>query len=87
MEVVKNQEFYLLSADDMARLLSSDDICVTSEVTVFEALLSWAHHDDPARRKELSRLLAYVRLPLLPAQVFINTHNLLSDHDDDACQY
>ncbi|XP_014207019.1 kelch-like protein 5 [Copidosoma floridanum] len=65
MEVVKNQEYLLLTADDVAMLLQSDDLNVTSEESVFDALRRWLEHDPKIRQKESSRLLAYVKLPLL----------------------
>jgi len=36
MEVVQNQEFLLLPADEVGKLLSSDDLKVLSEVNIFE---------------------------------------------------
>lgn len=35
MEVVRNQEFLQLSADEVSKLLSSDDLNVPSEEAVF----------------------------------------------------
>ena len=35
MEVIKNQEFLLLSADEVAKLLECDDLNVPSEETIF----------------------------------------------------
>ncbi|XP_015109611.1 kelch-like protein 5 [Diachasma alloeum] len=70
MEVMKNQEFLLLSADDVAKLIESDDLNIPSEEIVFRALISWLEHDLEIRRKDASRLLGLVRLPLL-SPVFI----------------
>ncbi|KAG8223349.1 hypothetical protein J437_LFUL001227 [Ladona fulva] len=65
MEVIDNQEFLLLPADEVAALLESDDLNVPSEEVIFHALLSWLHHDPEGRSSEASRLLSKVRLPLL----------------------
>ncbi|MGH0149917.1 UNVERIFIED_CONTAM: hypothetical protein FKN15_016013 [Acipenser sinensis] len=67
MEVIRNQEFLLLSADEILKLLSCDDVNVPDEESIFHALLMWVKH-DVQRCKDLSMLLAYIRLPLLPAQ-------------------
>ncbi|KAL7979489.1 hypothetical protein Chor_004647 [Crotalus horridus] len=40
-EVVKNQEFLLLPAAEIAKLLSSDDINVPDEESIFKALMIW----------------------------------------------
>lgn len=35
LEVIRNQEFLLLSADEVAKLLASDDLNVSSEEIIF----------------------------------------------------
>ncbi|XP_077258848.1 kelch-like protein 5 [Temnothorax americanus] len=65
MEVTKNQEFLLLSADEVAKLLESEDLNVPSEETIFHALVTWLEHDPENRRKDASKLLGLVKLPLL----------------------
>lgn len=37
MEVIRNQEFLLLSAEEVAKLLASDDLNVPSEEMIFQA--------------------------------------------------
>lgn len=65
MQVCKNQEFYQLNAEQIASLLKSDDLNVTSETDVFHALMSWVQNDTTAREKCIPELLGLVRLPLL----------------------
>lgn len=65
MQVCKNQEFYQLNAEQLANLLKSDDLNVTSETDVFHALMAWVQHDASAREKCIPELLGLVRLPLL----------------------
>lgn len=38
MEVMKNQEFFLLSVDEVAKLLESEDVNVPSEKSIFQVL-------------------------------------------------
>lgn len=73
MEVIRNQEFVLLPANEIAKLLASDDMNIPNEETILNALLTWVRHDLEQRRKDLSKLLAYIRLPLLAPQVIIGT--------------
>lgn len=68
-EVIKNQEFLLLPANEIAKLLSSDDINVPDEEAIFQALMMWVRHDLQNRQRDLGMLLSYIRLPLLPPQV------------------
>ena len=66
---MRNQEFLILPPEDVARLLSSDELNVPSEETIFHALVLWAKHDTPNRRKHLAKLLAHIKLPLMAPQV------------------
>ncbi|XP_057187150.1 kelch-like protein 5 isoform X2 [Triplophysa rosa] len=68
IEVMRHQEFLLLPASEVEKLLASDDMNVPDEETVVAALLSWVHHDAPTRQSQLPALLAYIRLPLLKPQ-------------------
>ena len=69
VDVIRNQEFMLLPAEELERVLSSEDLNVPSEELVFHALILWVKHDRDVRRHHLPSLLAQVRLPLLSAQV------------------
>ncbi|XP_013399675.1 kelch-like protein 5 isoform X2 [Lingula anatina] len=72
-DVMQNQEFCELSADEVSKLLTNDDLNVPNEEMTFHALCTWAKHDMSTRKKYLSKLLANVKLPLLPPQ-FIADH-------------
>uniref|UniRef100_A0A8C0BV77 Kelch like family member 4 n=1 Tax=Buteo japonicus TaxID=224669 RepID=A0A8C0BV77_9AVES len=61
-EVIKNQEFLLLPANEIAKLLSSDDINVPDEEAIFQALMMWVRHDLQNRQRDLGMLLSYIRL-------------------------
>lgn len=69
LEVIQNQEFLLLPTAEIVKLLSSDDINVPDEETIFQALMMWVRYDVQNRQQDLGVLLAYIRLPLLPPQV------------------
>lgn len=67
-EIIENEEFKLLPVEEVERLIRSDDIQVTSEEPVFEAVIKWVKADPETRKNMLARLLQYVRLPLLSAK-------------------
>lgn len=69
LEVIQNQEFLLLPTAEIVKLLSSDDLNVPDEETIFQALMMWVRYDVQSRQQDLGVLLAYIRLPLLPPQV------------------
>lgn len=72
VEVVRNQEFLLLNSELMSELLCSDELNVSWESQVFEALVTWSRHDLEKRKKFLSKLLSCIRLPLLTPQYLVD---------------
>nr|XP_033799859.1 kelch-like protein 4 isoform X2 [Geotrypetes seraphini] len=86
IEVIRNQEFLLLPANEIAKLLSSDDINVPDEETIFQALMMWVKHDLQTRQCELGMLLSYIRLPLLPPQLLADLENSTMFANDLECQ-
>ncbi|XP_028923178.1 kelch-like protein 4 [Ornithorhynchus anatinus] len=86
IEVIKNQEFLLLPANEISKLLSSDDLNVPDEETIFQALMLWVRHALQERQRDLSMLLSYIRLPLLPPQLLADLENSSMFVDDLECQ-
>ncbi|KAJ9591881.1 hypothetical protein L9F63_001604, partial [Diploptera punctata] len=87
MDVIPNQEFLMLPADEVAKLLASDDLNVPSEEEIFHALMLWVKNDVASRKKDVSRLLSLVKLPLLmPSFIadFIETNPLF--REERVCQ-
>ncbi|MBN3319478.1 KLHL1 protein, partial [Atractosteus spatula] len=69
----------------IASYLHCDDVNVPDEETIFHALMIWVKYDTQ-RCKYLSTLLAYIRLPLLPAQLLADLENNALFKDDIECQ-
>uniref|UniRef100_A0A8C2NZT5 BTB domain-containing protein n=1 Tax=Capra hircus TaxID=9925 RepID=A0A8C2NZT5_CAPHI len=84
MEVIRNQEFLLLPAEELHKLLASDDVNVPDEETIFHALMMWVKYD--MRCNDLSMLLAFIRLPLLPPQILADLENHALFKNDLECQ-
>ncbi|KAK4882939.1 hypothetical protein RN001_006258 [Aquatica leii] len=85
IQVIRNQEFLQLNVEQMAVLLASDDLNVSSEQQIFYALMSWINHDVLSRKPHIARLLALVKLPLLePAFLADNIENVVGS--DPGCQ-
>ncbi|XP_057352078.1 kelch-like protein 4 [Manis pentadactyla] len=72
IEVIKNEEFLLLPANGISKLLGSDDVNVPDEETIFNAVMQWVGYDVQARKQDLPVLLSYIRLPLLPPQLLVD---------------
>ena len=65
LDVCKNQEFFLLSPEQLFEILCSDGLNVTSEEQVFNCVVSWMNHDYENRRHFVYEVLKCVRLALL----------------------
>lgn len=52
-------------SNELAEILSRDDLSVESEEQVYEALLVWVKHDEQTRQEFLFDLLKLIRLPLI----------------------
>lgn len=64
-EVSQEEEFLSLELSQIGELLSRDQLCVSSEEQIFEALIRWVKKDPELRSIYLPGLLSKVRLPLL----------------------
>ncbi|EDV90573.1 kelch-like protein 5 [Drosophila grimshawi] len=78
MKVCHDQEFFQLNANQLGKLLSSDELRVPTEEDVFHTMMSWVRHDAPTREQHIPKLLAKVRLPHLPP-------SFLVDHVENVC--
>ena len=63
-QVTLTEEFLFLPYSEVEGLISSDQLNVTSEECVFDAVMRWVKHDLKEREKHLGSLLQHVRLPL-----------------------
>lgn len=71
-EVAQSDEFLNLSQSDLKELVSRDELHVTSEQQVFEAVVKWVKHDLSKRRECLPELFSLVRLPLLTPECLVD---------------
>ncbi|KAG5880596.1 hypothetical protein JTB14_002401 [Gonioctena quinquepunctata] len=85
MQVIRNQEFLQLNVEQMANLLSNDDLNVSCEEHIFQALMSWIQHDAESRRQHIGYLLGLVKLPLL-SPAFLTDQVEPVTEGDSVCQ-
>ncbi|XP_061150517.1 kelch-like protein 18 [Syngnathus typhle] len=68
VDVSLSEEFLTLRTDEVLELVACDELNVKTEEQVFEAALSWVHHDRVKRASLLPELLSKIRLPLCRPQ-------------------
>ncbi|XP_039616811.1 kelch-like protein 6 [Polypterus senegalus] len=71
LQVVTYRELLDIPCDIFCEILKSDDLCVTEEEQVYEAVMSWVRSQEHERLPLLSKILRNVRLPLLDPWYFV----------------
>ena len=71
--VILQDEFHFMPAESLGSALSRDDLNVTCEECVFEALMRWVRAGQSERVPLLAAMLQHVRLPLLEPAYFVET--------------
>ena len=64
-EVCQGEEFHQLDHEEATKMISRDDLNVSSEEVVFNAVDAWLKYDPNRRQCYLGKLLNCVRLPQL----------------------
>ena len=86
-EVIENEEFLLLPVNQLIDIISSDELNISSEEQVFQAIMHWTRYNVAERRQHLSHVLQHVRLSQLSAKFLVGT--VSSDiliKNDEACR-
>lgn len=73
LQIIQRKEFLDMSCESLGELLQSDDLYIAREEQAFEGLKIWVQSDYNYRKNKLDTLLKYIRLPLLPVQVFLDS--------------
>ncbi|KAI1280487.1 Kelch-like protein 18 [Halotydeus destructor] len=67
-KVAASDEFLALPFNDVVDIISKDELNMSGEDKVFEAIIRWAKKEPTVREQYIADLLAQVRLPLLSPQ-------------------
>jgi len=62
VDVAKSEDFRALDAEDIKELICKDEINVSDEEEVYQAVIAWVKHDVPSRECLLPELLKCMRL-------------------------
>ena len=73
MEVVENEEFLLLPIEQLIEICRSEELNVTTEEQVYQAVMAWVKYNIAERRQHLSLALQHVRMPLLSPKFLVGT--------------
>ncbi|XP_035658915.1 kelch-like protein 20 [Branchiostoma floridae] len=65
VEVASSEEFCSLSVNQLTEIISHDELGVTEEITVWEAVVRWVQHSKKERLHHLPSILPHIRFDLL----------------------
>lgn len=68
-QATKTDDFIYLTEDRLMKLFRSNELRLANEKDAFEGLKLWLNHDWINRKQYVERLLAELRMPLLPIKV------------------
>ncbi|XP_066283328.1 kelch-like protein 12 [Branchiostoma lanceolatum] len=64
-KVASSEEFFSLSVNQLTEIISHDELDVTEETTVWEAVVRWVQHSREDRLHHLPSILPHIRFNLL----------------------
>ena len=71
-DITAHADFLLLPFAEVESLVSSSELNVKSEESVYNAVLKWVKSDLESRVEQLAKLLEHVRLPLAKPQFLLD---------------
>lgn len=71
-DVSLSEEFLSVMGSELIKIVKNDELDVSSEEEVYEAVIRWVKKDPEVRKSLLPQLLACVRLPLLKPQYLVD---------------
>ena len=67
-KVLQTDDFKQLSNEELIFCISNLDRCQVKEFSIFEAIVSWCHYDQEARKKDFPELFKMVQLQKVPIE-------------------
>ena len=73
--VCKTDSFFNLNFASVSKILASDELCITSELEVYNASCAWADYKTNERKQFLKEILLKIRLPLFSDDLCLALQN------------
>lgn len=89
LDIVRGREFLNLEQPDIIEKLAKlEDLAITSEEQVYEAVLSWLKHDPERRREHAATVFRHIRFPSMSRDylMYIVDHESFIKEDPDCLQ-
>lgn len=95
-EVIKNEEFLGMAVDDLIAIISAEELNVTCEETLYEAVMGWiTHQNSEDRVGQLANVMEHVRFSQMESRYLarvsenplIKADKKCRDYEDEAKDY
>ncbi|XP_033124819.1 kelch-like protein 28 [Anneissia japonica] len=73
-DLCNSEEFNQMEPNELANILSSENLNVDSEENTFEMLERWLQYDPNRRRAYVPKLISHIRLPLMSFKYLTNMY-------------
>lgn len=86
LNIVRGREFMEVETETVCRILSLENVAITCEEQVYEAVIGWLNYDIENRRASAHQVLQTVRLPSINREYLMHvTDNEAIIRDDPDC--
>ena len=88
LDIVRGQEFLSVEPETMARIVDLEDLAISCEEQVYEAVLGWLYYDIDRRSKHAAELFKNVRFPSIEREYLMHIvdHEPVIRNDPDCLQ-
>ncbi len=78
LDIVRGNEFLNIEPETVSRIVSLEDIAITCEEQVYDAVMGWINHDKEERRPNALQVLQNIRFPSMNKDYLMH----IVDHED-----
>ena len=88
LDIARGREFLLVEPETVSRIVSLEDLAITCEEQVYEAVMGWLNYDCSARTQYAAKLLKCVRFPSMSREYLMHIvdHEPVIQDDPDCLQ-
>ena len=78
LDIVRGNEFLNIESETVSRIVSLEDIAITCEEQVYDAVIGWINHNKEERHHDALQVLQNVRFPSMNKDYLLH----IVDHED-----
>lgn len=72
LDIIRGNEFLSIEVDTVCRIIALEDIAITCEEQVYDAVLGWINHNPTQRKSKAIEVFQYVRFPSMNREYLLH---------------